>query len=59
MILRLLLLIFIIYYGRKLIKSLFEPNQEQSNIKGNSVKKKPLDLSNYDIEDADFEEIDD
>ena len=58
MILRLLLIILIIYFGRKLIKSLLSPTQKKNIVKRNPQGKKPLDLSKYDVEDADFEEID-
>lgn len=53
-----LLIILIIYFGGKVIKSLLNPKQTQNEVKGVPKKSKPIDLSNTDIEDAEFEEID-
>jgi len=48
----------IIYFAIKLVKGLFKPASPKSEIKGTPSKKKPIDLSGADIEDADFKEID-
>lgn len=48
----------IIYFAIKLIKSLFKPANPKSEIKGYANKKKPIDLSDADVEDADFKDID-
>ena len=58
MLIKLILIILIIYFGGKLIKNLLNPVQKQDQVKGAPRRKKPLDLSKYDVEDADFEEID-
>jgi len=59
MILRFILIALIIYFGIKFVKDLISPKQNVTEIKKKPDKNKPLDLSNYDVEDADFEEIDD
>jgi hypothetical protein len=48
----------IIYFAIKLVKVLFKPAPPKSEIKGSPNRKKPIDLSGADIEDADFKEID-
>ena len=58
MILRIILLIVLIYFGGKLIKDLLNPAQKKNIVNRNPKDKKPIDLSKYDVEDADFEEID-
>jgi len=58
MLLKLLIIIVIFYYGWKVIKDFFNSSLNQDEIKGTPRKKKPLDLSKLDVEDADFEEID-
>lgn len=58
MFLKLLLIILIVYWGGKLVINLLNPPKHHNDIKGNSRKNKPIDLSKYDVEDADFEEID-
>ena len=58
MLLKLFLIILIIYFGWKTIKDFLNPSQKKTEVKGSARKSKPLDFSNYDIEDADFEEID-
>lgn len=47
----------IIYFAIKLVKFLFKPTNPKSEIKGSPNKKRPIDLSDADIEDADFKEI--
>jgi len=58
MLLKLFLIVLIIYFGRKVIKDFLKPSQKQTEVNGNSRKSRPLDISKYDVEDADFEEID-
>jgi len=58
MLLRFLLFITIIYLVSKLVQTLFKSPERKSEIHGNPTKNNPLDLSNEDVEDADFEEID-
>ncbi len=54
---RLILLAFLIYLALKLIKSLLAPPRNDIEVKGTPTTKKPLDLSDADIEDAKFEDI--
>ena len=55
----LLLIAIIAYWGAKLLRKLLAPpSQHSQNVGGASQNEPPLDLSNQDIEDADFEEID-
>ncbi|MBN2010292.1 hypothetical protein JW960_13185 [candidate division KSB1 bacterium] len=59
MLLRLILIGIIAYWGAKAIRGLISPSSEPKE--GGTRKSghdEPLDLSNYDIEDADFEELD-
>jgi len=56
MLLKLLIIMLIIYLGSNLIKSLLFPPQKKSEVKGRPVNK-PLDLSGKDVEDAQFEDI--
>lgn len=58
MFLKLLITILLIYWGAKLIKILFSSMPKDNEIKGNPHKNDELDLSKHDVEDADFEEID-
>ncbi len=57
MIFRLIILGLLIYLAVKLFEKLLHSTNQKSEIKGTPITKKPLDLSNADIEDADFEEI--
>ena len=59
MLIKLILLILIFYWGGKLIKNLLAPPKPQQEVKGHPKNNKPLDLSGKDVEDAEFEEIDD
>lgn len=54
---RLIILVLLIYLAIKLFKNLLKAHPQQSDIKGTPKDKKPLDLSNADIEDADFRDI--
>lgn len=56
---RFIILVILFYLMAKLIKKLLNSPPPKSEVKGNPATKKPLDLSNADIEDADFKEIDD
>lgn len=57
--LRLILLGLLFYWGIKLISGIVKLfRQDQGKVEGKPQKKKPLDLSQHDVEDADFEEID-
>ena len=58
MLIKLILLALLFYWAGKLIKNLLTPPPNINPVKGNQRKNKPLDLSNYDVEDADFEEVD-
>jgi hypothetical protein len=58
MLLRFLIIVILIYLAGKLIKNLLNPPRKETEIKGKPRKNEPLDLSKYDVEDADFEEID-
>jgi len=55
--LRLIFWAILIYLALKLIQSLLMPPQRNVEVKGTPTTKKPLDLSDADIEDAKFEEI--
>lgn len=55
---RLIILVVLIYFAIKLFKNLLKAPDKQTEIRGTPKSKKPLDLSNADIEDADFKEID-
>ncbi len=59
MLIKLILLILIFYWGGKLVKDLLSPPRPRQEVKGQPKSNKPLDLSGKDVEDADFEEIDD
>lgn len=47
------------YIAVKLLQNLLKAPTSQTEIKGSPKEKKPLDLSDADVEDADFKEIDD
>ena len=56
---RLFLLALLIYLAIKLFSNLLKAQPPKSEVKGTPTDKKPIDLSGADIEDADFEEIND
>lgn len=56
---RLIILFLLIYFAVKLLQILFKTPTRRSEVKGTPRNKKPLDLTNADIEDADFKEIND
>ncbi|MCU0644681.1 MAG: hypothetical protein MUC94_10505 [bacterium] len=56
---RILFFFLLAYIAVKLLQNLLKSPPSQSAIKGSPKDKKPLDLSESDIEDADFKEIDD
>lgn len=47
------------YIAAKLLQNLLKSPPSQTEIKGSTKAKKPLDLSDADVDDADFKEIDD
>ena len=55
---RLIIIFIIIYFGMKLIQNFLKAPTPKNEVKG-SPKQKPLDLSDADIEDADYKEIKD
>ncbi|OQX96670.1 hypothetical protein B6I21_00345 [candidate division KSB1 bacterium 4572_119] len=55
---RLVFFLIIAYLASKVIKSIMSPSQKQTEIRGNPNKHDPLDLSKSDVEDVEFEEID-
>jgi hypothetical protein len=55
--LRLLIWSFIFYLIYKLFRDLISKGHRENEIKG-KAKSKPLDLSDMDVEDAQFEDID-
>jgi len=56
---RLIILALLIYLAVKLFSNLLKAPPPKSEVKGTPTDKKPIDLSGADIEDADFEEIND
>lgn len=56
---RFIILTMLFYLVAKLIKNLMQSPPQKPGVKGTPAAKKALDLSNADIEDADFEEIND
>ena len=52
---RILIIGFLIYFGLKMIGSLFSSGRSVIEVKGKR-KAKPLDLSNKDVQDIDFKE---
>lgn len=59
MLLKLIIYGLLIYWGAKIFKSIINPiPPKQNEVHGKPRTDKPLDLSNLDVEDADFEEID-
>lgn len=57
MLLRFFLFIAILYLASKLVQNLFKSTEQKNEIRGNPRKNEPLDLSDKDVEDADFEEV--
>jgi len=57
MFIRLIIYIVFIYWAVKLINQLIGSKPKDDQVKGSPDAKKPLDLSRYDIEDADYEDI--
>ena len=55
---RLIIYALIIYFVVKFVKYIIMLSSPKSEIKSSADRKKPLDLSDADIEDADFKEID-
>ncbi|MFQ5630161.1 MAG: hypothetical protein ACE5I1_15440 [bacterium] len=57
---RLLIWAAIIYFGYRLVQSLFLPRKQPSepSVQGKN-KSEPLNLNNLDVEDASYREIDD
>ncbi len=56
---RLILILIIVYLLSKLIRTLFFLPEKRSDVGGKPNKSKPLDLTNEEVEDIDFEEIED
>jgi len=56
--LRLLLYGILFYLGYKLLKEFFKKKASSPKVQGRARNPKPLDLNDVDIEDADYEEID-
>ena len=56
---RLFIILLVIYFVNKVIKNIFLSPGRKKEVEGNPNNTEPLDLSNADIEDADFEELDD
>ena len=60
MLLKLLLAVFLLYWGYKSVKNFLNPpTQKRTQVKPKVKKTRPLDLTKFDVEDADFEDIDD
>lgn len=55
--LRLLLYGLLFYFAYKVISNLFSGEKKKTQIRGNKKGRPPLDLSNEDVEDADFEDL--
>ncbi len=57
---RLLFIAILIYLGYKLVQNIFTPDSPgNSRVKGEPRDSKPLDLSDRDIEDAKYRDIND
>lgn len=56
---RFILILVILYLLGKMIKNLFNPSEDRTKIRGNPQNTNPLDLTNEDVEDVDFEEFED
>lgn len=55
---RLILFGLLIYFAFKMINHFLNPPHKRTEIKGNRRGKPPLDLTNKDVEDADYEDLD-
>ena len=55
---RLLIYVLIIYFVYRFIKGIWVKSPRRNEVKGQQ-KSKPLDLSNEDVEDAHFEDVED
>jgi len=59
MLLKFILFAFLIYWAGKMIAHYFSGEQNsQTRVNNKSDDNKPLDLSHYDVEDVDFEDLD-
>ena len=54
---RLIIFFIIAYLISKIFRSFFQPGKQNTTV-GGAPENDPLDLSNADIEDVDFEELD-
>lgn len=59
MLLKLLFIIIIFYWGGKIVKGLISPREKMGDTNNKPTATKPLDLSDKDVEDAQYEDIDD
>ncbi len=55
---RLIIIGLLIYLVSKFVKNLLNPPKEHSKVEGTPKQESDLNLTNSDIEDADFEELD-
>lgn len=55
--LRLLFYGLLFYFAYKIITRLFSGEEKKTQVKGSKKGRPPLDLSNEDVEDADFEDL--
>lgn len=55
--LRLLFYGLLFYFAYKIISNLFGDREKKTQIRGSKKSRPPLDLSNEDVEDADFEDL--
>jgi hypothetical protein len=58
MFLRFLFTALVVYLGYRFLRGIWEKESRKEEIKGKS-KSRPLNLKNEDVEDADFEDIED
>jgi hypothetical protein len=56
---RLIIIAILIYFAVKLVQNFLKTPKKKSHIKGSPKPKKTLDLSDADIEDADYKDISD
>jgi len=55
---RLILIIFAVYLGFKIIENIFKPDaKKKSQVKGQAKNSKSLNLSDKDIEDAKYKDV--
>lgn len=57
MLLRLILWGILFYLAYKIVSNLLRPGERKSEVRGQKSRNSSLDLSNHDVEDADFEDI--